>query len=116
VRRCSSGNISEESEINQKDAAHIPAEPGAGRSSPPWALAVIVNAEFKARPAPLDEDAAIAGAAELSPWGLSLYERLMDTDRVSRNVNQHRLRKLMRRQMDAATEFCSHDAGSCSKP
>lgn len=44
------------------------------------------------------------------PWGLALYERIMDTNRCSRRANQKRLRELKRQHADTVAVFCSHDA------
>lgn len=44
------------------------------------------------------------------PWGLALYERIMDTDRPQRAANQARLRELKRQLTDKITVVCSHDA------
>lgn len=44
------------------------------------------------------------------PWGLALYERIMDTDRPARQANQERLRELKRQHADTVAVYCSHDA------
>jgi len=44
------------------------------------------------------------------PWGLAIYERIMDTDRSARAANQERLRQLKRQHADTVAVFCSHDA------
>jgi hypothetical protein len=44
------------------------------------------------------------------PWGLAIYERIMDTDRQARRANQQRLRQLKGNRSAAITILCSHDA------
>jgi len=44
------------------------------------------------------------------PHGLALYQRIMDTDRVSRSRNQRRLRELKHGKGAGIVVFCSHDA------
>jgi glyoxylase-like metal-dependent hydrolase (beta-lactamase superfamily II) len=43
------------------------------------------------------------------PWGLAIYERIMDTDKPSRRANQERLRAL-KREHGTVRIICSHDA------
>jgi glyoxylase-like metal-dependent hydrolase (beta-lactamase superfamily II) len=43
------------------------------------------------------------------PWGLSIYQSIMDTDRPARRTNQERLRDLKRDHGGKITIFCSHD-------
>lgn len=43
------------------------------------------------------------------PPGLGLYERIMDSDRSARRLNQDRLRQLRRQHADIVV-FCAHDA------
>jgi glyoxylase-like metal-dependent hydrolase (beta-lactamase superfamily II) len=44
------------------------------------------------------------------PWGLALYQSIMDTDRPARRSNQERLRALKRDRGAEIVIFCSHDA------
>jgi glyoxylase-like metal-dependent hydrolase (beta-lactamase superfamily II) len=43
------------------------------------------------------------------PWGLAVYQWIMDSDRTARAANQTRLRQLKRERSSALTVFCSHD-------
>jgi glyoxylase-like metal-dependent hydrolase (beta-lactamase superfamily II) len=51
-------------------------------------------------------------AAPHCPWGLAVYERIMDTDRPARRSNQQRLHDLKRDEGSRVELFCSHDARS----
>lgn len=44
------------------------------------------------------------------PWGLAVYQGIMDTDRPARRSNQQRLRALKRDHSAEVSIFCSHDA------
>jgi glyoxylase-like metal-dependent hydrolase (beta-lactamase superfamily II) len=44
------------------------------------------------------------------PWGLAVYQAIMDTDRPARRANQQRLRALKRDHAAEVSIFCSHDA------
>lgn len=49
------------------------------------------------------------------PPGLALYQHVMDTDRIARKRNQHRLRELKARSGAAVEIFCSHDASELER-
>jgi glyoxylase-like metal-dependent hydrolase (beta-lactamase superfamily II) len=44
------------------------------------------------------------------PWGMAAYERVMDTDRTARRLNQKRLRALKADAAAGVSIFCAHDA------
>jgi glyoxylase-like metal-dependent hydrolase (beta-lactamase superfamily II) len=44
------------------------------------------------------------------PWGLTVYQSIMDTDRPARRANQARLRQLKRDHSADVAIVCSHDA------
>lgn len=62
------------------------------------------DAYFDRREIPRD------GAAPRCAPGLRLYQRMMDTDRNARRLNQERLRELARQHPAEVRIVCSHDA------